>query len=211
MCTQTLPTILSISGGISALLFGSWWMSYTVDWIYAHWEFLVQVPILGILWGVFRRLLSKPQIVIKEVSTIGFNPCRSIWEIQIMNQKLKHWQEQLFKRNNLEDCWIQADFVVGVDIPFIGNKIAVAYWGKNIPNKITLKPTSTAYEIELISKIYGEVGFHIKEPIPETLMTAEDSLVCVFVKTGEDETINRAIWAISYRGTNEELDFERLE
>ena len=49
--------------------------------------------------------------------------------------------------------------------------------------------THSPYEVELISKIYGELGFRIKSPSQSTLLVDEEALVTLVIKRGIDAVI----------------------
>lgn len=159
-----------------------------------------------------KLFIKSPVIKIEGRLSVRFTPSRHIWQVDIYNEKVIGWRRIFFyDRHALKNCWIEADFVVDDEIPSIGDKMASANWGDETASKLILEPTSTPYSLELVSKIYGEVGFHIKKPNPETLLVATDCLAYVSVKTGRDETYTRAVWAIIDKGTKEQLDFIRLE
>ena len=186
-----------------------------MSWILANWEWLGGISVLSVGIFVFRYIVfHKPKIVIEEEMTIDFDPNRTVWQVSVYNEKLKGLL-QFCKRNEL-NCWIEADFIVGAEIPSINDRAAVAFWGCTPPNYLNLKPDSNRYNIELINKIRGESGFHIQRPTPDTLMVAEDVLAIVTVRTAKDEIVAKAIYAIYDKGKhvigiNNDLDFERLE
>ena len=186
-------------------------MTCIVGWITTYWTWLIEVPIMGAAYMIGNRVLGKPQIIIEEVFTVGFNPSRCIWEIQISNKALRRWQEfLLFKRKSLQ-CWIEADFIVNDEIPSIGIKAASTTWDKDTPNNIILRPNSMPYTIELISKIHGQYGFYIKSPISDNLVTFKDVLVIVTIRIEDDEIIKAGVWVISDKGKSSwDLDCERL-
>jgi len=188
-------------------------------------QVLIGQPILAILaaWGLidivrralamFRLLLCancrKPRIKIEGEKGISLEPPGIVWKISISNEELRNWRKYFCRRDKIS-CWVEAGFIVKDEIPTLAsNKEAYAIWREDLPERVTLEPDSSAYEIELMSQVLGEVGFHIKRLSPETLLAAEDVLAAVLVKTGSGKICAKATWAIyEYNG---ELTGERLE
>ena len=70
--------------------------------------------------------------------------------------------------------------------------------------------THSPYEVELISKIYGELGFRIKSPSQSTLLVDEEALVTLVIKRGIDAVI-MSTWGIFITGKGtDDLSVEKL-
>ena len=175
-----------------------------MSWVVTHWEWLGLPTAVGVItmirWLLCKLIVGKPKISINEHFTVGFKPSRSVWALQIMNRKISGWQRCfLCKRETLEDCRIEADFIIDGEPP------KTAIW-----EAFTLKPNSYPYEIELISKIHGEEGFHIKRPDNDTLILTQNAKVTATLKSGID-TIKKCSWQITVLGKwSSDLDFKRL-
>lgn len=185
-----------------------------LNWLGDHWRLLI--AIIGGIPGVaimFRLLLCascrKPRIKIEGERVLDLEPTRFVWRLSIYNEELRDWRKYICRRDKVS-CWFEAAFIVKDEIPQLAsNREAYAIWRDDLPDRVILEPDSSVYEIELLSQILGEVGFHIKMPTPETLMVAEDVLVVILVKAGKDKIYAKATWAIYEH--NGELIGERLE
>ncbi len=185
-----------------------------LNWLGDHWRLLI--AIIGGILGVaimFRLLLCasccKPRIKIEGERVLDLEPTRFVWRLSIYNEELRDWRKYICRRDKVS-CWVEAGFIVEDDIPTLAsNKTAYAIWREDLPERVTLEPDSSAYEIELMSQVLGKVGFHIKRLSPETLLVAEDVLAVVLVKTGSGKICAKATWAIYEH--DGQLIGERLE
>lgn len=154
-------------------------------------------------------ILGRPNINLDLRKIIRFNPSRTILELRISNKKLRGLWEYVCIRKSI-NCWLEVGFIVDDGIPQLNNTEASADWWDKPPHRL-LESNSGIHEIELISKIHGERGFHIKKPKPETLMIAEDVVAVILIKSGI-EVVKKATWIIFDKGIKgQDLDFERLE
>ncbi len=64
-------------------------------------------------WIICKTIIGKPEISIDEHFTVGFEPSRAVWQLQVMNKKITGLQRWFFcKRETVEDCCIEADFMI---------------------------------------------------------------------------------------------------
>lgn len=192
-------------------------MDYIIHLLQENWQIAIGIGIPGLsgVVAVCRWLIckgySEPKIMLVGEQTVGFNPTRTVYTISIYNEALKSFGKFIACRRHKVKCWIEAYFIVNDDFVLLGDGWSIAIWDSE-PNHITLEADSTPYTIELISKLRNEKGFHIKRPTTGTLMTVEDVLAVVLVKTAQDKIIGKGAWAISDTGKESwDLHIERLE
>ncbi|MBA7471811.1 hypothetical protein ES707_07121 [subsurface metagenome] len=164
-------------------------------------SFLIFLIVSGIVLG-------KPKIHIELRKLPRFQRSRTILELQISNRRLGRLWRHMCTREPIY-CSVEANFIVGDEIPSLNNSAAIAEWWNKLPHEL-IKADSELHRIELISKKNDEKGFHIKRLKPETLMIAEDVLVVILIKSGI-EIVKKATWVIFDEGTKGwDLDFEYL-
>lgn len=174
---------------------------YSTSQIVGCW-LLGSAVFLLIFCSIIHLKYSKPKILIKEKTSIGFNPTRGYLSVLVSNEKMSGIWATVCNRQDIK-CWIEVDFIVDDEIPTINNRAACF-----IAEEMILKPDSISQGIEFASKIPGENGFHLKEPTPETLIAVDECLVEILIKTGQDEIVKRATLAIFDNGND--INIEHL-
>jgi len=182
-----------------------------MDFFYTHWvRFAIGIAISLLIIGgrymlkwLICKSCIKPKIIIEYEHIRALKPVRWVWKLSIYNEKLTGLKRVNCKREEIS-CWFEAKFLIGAT-----QSPRFVDWGYNPPNYVTLKPDSNRFEIELVSKLIAEKGFHIKEPSPEYLIIADYADARIVVKTRNEEIIKESKCKIFDKG--DDLDCERLD